>query len=175
MSNNPLPATKEQIVNKWIDLSLEIYPSESRKFFRSKSNQFSNPVGSSIASGLPLVFDWLLSNENRLDEETFSKLDQIIRIRAVQEIGPGEALSFVFLAKRAARESLPAAGAKDFDFKKFDARVDLLALKTFDIYMKCREKIYELKTNELKRNTSRLMQRFTGSYWTRNESESPED
>jgi hypothetical protein len=61
------------------------------------------------------------------------------------------------------------------DFNDFDSRVDALALKTFDLYMNCREKVYELKTNELKRNTSRLMQRFTGSYWTREDMEGPED
>jgi len=34
-----------------------------------------------------------------------------------------------------------------------------MALISFDIYMKCREKIYELKTDELRRMTYRLLQK----------------
>jgi hypothetical protein len=41
----------------------------------------------------------------------------------------------------------------------FDSTIDDLALYAFDIYMKCREKIYELKANEAKNATFRLLQR----------------
>jgi hypothetical protein len=175
MPNNPLLTNKKKIIDKWIDLSLEIYPPESQKFFRTKAKEFSNPVGGALSSGLLPLFDWLLSSADTIDEETLKKLEQIVRIRAVQEMSAGEAVSFVFMAKRAARESLRSGGAQSVDFNDFDSRVDALALKTFDLYMNCREKVYELKTNELKRNTSRLMQRFTGSYWTREDMEGPED
>jgi hypothetical protein len=40
----------------------------------------------------------------------------------------------------------------------FDAAIDDLALFSFDIYMKCREKIYELKANEARSMTFRLLQ-----------------
>lgn len=41
----------------------------------------------------------------------------------------------------------------------FDSMIDNLALLSFDIYMKCREKIYELKVNELKNMTYGLLKR----------------
>jgi hypothetical protein len=37
--------------------------------------------------------------------------------------------------------------------------VDQLALVAFDQFMGCREKLYDLKTNELHRQTYRLLQR----------------
>jgi hypothetical protein len=40
-----------------------------------------------------------------------------------------------------------------------ESRIDALALISFDIYMTCREKIYELKANEVKNMTFRLLQR----------------
>jgi hypothetical protein len=40
----------------------------------------------------------------------------------------------------------------------FDSAVDDLALFAFDIYMKCREKIYDLKAQEVKNATFRLLQ-----------------
>ncbi len=175
MSNNPLSANKKKIVDRWIDLSLKIYPSETQQFFRKKGDRFGNPVGSSLADGLASLMDWLLSESVALDEEAAKKLDQIVRIRAVQEISAQDAVSFVFLAKRSAREAIPEKLKREVDYEVFDAKVDKLALHTFENFLKCREKIYELKTNELKRNTSRLMQRFTGSYWTHKDDGSPED
>jgi hypothetical protein len=41
----------------------------------------------------------------------------------------------------------------------FESKIDDLALLSFDIYMKCREKIYELKSNEVRNMTFRLLQR----------------
>ncbi len=40
----------------------------------------------------------------------------------------------------------------------FESAVDDLALYAFDLYMKCREKIYELKANEARSMTFRLLQ-----------------
>ena len=40
----------------------------------------------------------------------------------------------------------------------FDSAVDDLALFSFDIYLKCREKIYELKAKEATNMTYRLLQ-----------------
>ena len=39
----------------------------------------------------------------------------------------------------------------------FEARIDKLALLALDIYMKCREKIYEIRLNEVKAEGERAL------------------
>ena len=40
-----------------------------------------------------------------------------------------------------------------------ESRLDEMALRGFDLYMKCREKIYEIRAKEAKNQVSRLLQR----------------
>ena len=71
-------------------------------------------------------------------------------------------MSFIFLLKKAIRESL---GNKihethiSEELLLLDSKIDDLALLSFDIYMKCRERVYEIKADEVRRMTFRLLQR----------------
>ena len=40
-----------------------------------------------------------------------------------------------------------------------ESRIDDLALLAFDVYMNCREKLYEIKANEAKNQVSRLLKK----------------
>ncbi|MCX6635381.1 MAG: RsbRD N-terminal domain-containing protein, partial [Acidobacteria bacterium] len=73
-------------------------------------------------------------------------LDAIMRIRAVEDHTASQAVAFLFLLKEVLREKSPAA-----DLAAFENRIDRMALLAFDLYMKCREKIYEIKAEEAKR------------------------
>jgi hypothetical protein len=44
-----------------------------------------------------------------------------------------------------------------------ESRIDGLALLCFDIYMKRREKIYEIKVNEIKNRASGLLRKACGT------------
>jgi hypothetical protein len=44
-----------------------------------------------------------------------------------------------------------------------ESRIDQLANASFDIFMKCREKLYEIRANELRNWTYRALQK-TGFY-----------
>jgi hypothetical protein len=89
-------------------------------------------------------------------------LDQIIRIRAIQNFSPSQAVAFVFFLKTVIREALEEdirqSGIKE-ELLVIETRIDQLALLAFDQYMGCREKLYDLKANELRRQTYRLLQR----------------
>ena len=101
------------------------------------------------------MLDGLLAR--RSSEELEPALDAVVRIRAVQEIPPSRAMGFVFLLKRAVHaelgESDPAPPAG------FDSAVDDLGLAAFDLYMRCREQIYQLRAGELRRSTAKLLER----------------
>ncbi len=148
------------ILKRWFDLILETYPSETSSFLKKQKNQFSNPVGHTISEGIEGLFDGLLEESGTDGISPF--LDNIIRVRAIQEFTPSEAIGFIFLLKKVIRESLQRE-IRDHrlydELEGLDSRIDDLVRISFDIYMQCRERLYELKADEVRRMTFRLLQR----------------
>ena len=157
--NSLLADKKDSILEKWFNVIIESYPPDTSSFLKNQSSRFANPAGSAISQGIEDIFDELLRGLNQ--ENTLQFLDNIVRIRAVQDFTPSQALSFIFPLKRIIREELTAeiAGNQLLDeILALEYKIDGLALAAFDIYMKCREKIYEIKANEVKSMTFRLLQ-----------------
>ncbi len=153
-----LSRNRSAILESWFDKVLESYPFDSTGFLKQRKKQFANPVGHTMAKGLEGILDGLLNNKDLAEITPF--VDDIVRIRAVQDLTPSQALVFLFHLKSLIREELGAEEQKTQigDLREFDSRIDALALMSFDIYAKHREKIYELKADEVKRNTYRLLQ-----------------
>jgi hypothetical protein len=159
--NDLLVEKKSSIVKKWFDLIIDNYPSDASHYFKKQTNRFLNPVGHTISEGIDGLFDELLNGVDH-SEKFFPFLNDILRIRAVQDFSPSKAVSFIFLLKQAVREELKSEIKKQQisdDLTSFESRIDIIALLSFDIYMKCREKIYEIKADEARRMTFRLLQR----------------
>jgi hypothetical protein len=151
---------KPAILKKWFDAVADTYPENTSGFLKKQKAQFTNPVGYTLAEGLDGLFDALLNE--MMPETVKTCLDGIIRIRAIQEFSPSEAVAFIFQLKKIARQALGSEillkpGMTD-ELAAFDSAIDDLALFAFDIYMKCREKIYELKAKEATNMTFRLLQ-----------------
>jgi hypothetical protein len=106
-------------------------------------------VGQTVFRGLEAIFDILLKG---MDTDTLSSfLDPIIRIRAVQNFTPSKAVSFIYFLKQIIRDNLAKElkdAAVSLELLNLESSIDDLALIAFDIYMECREKIYELKANQ---------------------------
>lgn len=155
-----LSQKKSVIVKKWFNAILETYPVDTAKFLKAQKNQFANPVGSMISEGIEGLFEGIL---NGMDIEKVSPfLDKVIRIRAVQDLTPTQAIAFVFALKRLIREELGSDIQKrqlSGELLFIESRIDDLALLSFDIYMKCREQVYELRTTEWKNRLFRLLQK----------------
>ncbi len=152
---------KAFILNRWFDVILEAYPSETSRFIQTQSDRFANPVGHSIRKGLEGLFDTLIDEKRSGEISGF--LDDILRIRAIQEPVASRALSFIFDLKAVLRKSLEDELENDDgrlmqELSAVDSAVDEQALLGFDVYMKCREKVSELKSQEIRRNTFRLLQ-----------------
>lgn len=156
-----LSEKKSTIISRWFEAVLESYPSDTSNFLREQKNQFSNPVGSTILAGIDSVFNELLS-EGSLEKMT-PFLDNIIRIRAIQDFTPSQAVAFMFSLKKVIRDELAGEEYNFAELQSFENRVDSLALLSFDIFMKCREKLYDIKANELRNMTFRLVQRANKS------------
>ncbi|EGW39638.1 RsbRD N-terminal domain-containing protein, partial [Desulfosporosinus sp. OT] len=78
------------------------------------------------------------------------------------DFSPSKAMSFVFLLKKVVREELEKEikqSQLSDDLLEFESKIDNLALLSFDKYIKCRELIYKLKTDELQRMTFTLLKK----------------
>ena len=97
------------------------------------------------------------------DGETLSHcLAEIVRIRSVQDMRPSTALSFLFLLKNVISRVLKndlrkPSVARELEW--VEKRIDSMALFTFDLYSRCRERVYEVRVNDIKRNVSSLLKR----------------
>ena len=151
---------KSQIVKKWFEAIIENYPADSSNFFKNQKDRFLNPVGHTISEGIQNVFDEFLQDPD--SEKIFPILNDIIKIKAVQNFPPSKAVSFLFFLKKVIREELDSEirkGRLAEELNAFEAQIDKLILLSFDIYMKCRERIYEIKADEVRRMTFRLLQK----------------
>jgi hypothetical protein len=155
-----LSEKRPAILKRWLDVTVDTYPAETTLFLKKQKNQFANPVGHTLAQGTEAIFDGLLCADNA--EKSASFLDSIIRIRAVQEGPPSRALVFIFLLKGIIREILgPAVQERPLaeELAALESAIDAVGLRAFDSFIKCREKIYELKANETRNMTYRLLQK----------------
>ncbi len=158
--NKFLLQKKSLILNRWLDLIVATYPADSKRFLKKQKDRFANPVGTTIAGEIENLYEELLQG---IDPDRVSPiLDRIIRIRATQDFSPSRAVSIFFLLKRVIREELKneiRENRLSDELSAIESGIDDLTLFAFDIYMKCREKIYEIRANESKKQVSRLLQR----------------
>jgi hypothetical protein len=155
-----LEENKPVILSRWFDSILETYPSDTKQFLGTKKNQFDNPVAHRIFSGIEGIFSQILNEEKVEDVSPF--LDKVIRVRAVQDFTPSQAVAFVFDLKRLVKEELGGdirEAQLSEELWRFEEKIDKMGLLALDIYMKCREEIYELRVKEVKRSVSRLIDR----------------
>lgn len=149
---------RQVVLDRWRDLILGSYPEDATGFMRREKDRFNNPVGHIITEATEALYDGILAG--RPATEMTEDLDRLVRLRAVQDFSPAEAVSFVFLLKRAIREELgtpPREGDPGQGMDSLDQALDELALAAFNVYMRCREAIFELRASEMKRQTSRLL------------------
>jgi hypothetical protein len=139
------------IVQQWVHLTLATYPADAGRFLREEKDPFANPVGSTIAQVLQSVFGELLTETQ--PDRLRTLLDGVVRIRSVQDFSPSQAIGFIFLLKPVIREELgKAAGEGPIakELLEFEARIDQVALLAFDLFMQCREQIFEIRVKELR-------------------------
>lgn len=146
-----LSQKKSSIINRWFDLVAGTNPAGVSLSSRSK-DEFSDPEGNTVSREIAALFDELLQDRMN-SEKACASLNGILRIKAVQDLSPGTAVGFVFFLKEAITEELADEIEKQNLFRQwleFESRVDRLAALAFEIYMQCREKIYQLRVNEVK-------------------------
>lgn len=149
-----LARKKSGIVIKWFDGIIATYPVGTAQFLASQKDPFANPVGQTTRQNLEAIFDQIVSAADPGTVREF--LDPIIRIRAIQDFTPAKAISWIFDIKDIIRDTLAlhaGDGQRLEELSRLERRIDQFGLLAFDIYMQCREKIYDLKANEMRART----------------------
>ena len=155
-----LAQKKSVIVKKWFDLTAQTYAPDTAEFLKSNQDQFANPVGGTMLKGLKGLLDQLIHSMN--PEALTSHLDPIIRIRAAQNFTPSQATAFILSLKKVLRENLTKElrdSSVAAELIAFEFKIDQLCLIAFDIYMQCREKIFQISANETRNRTFRAFER----------------
>ena len=149
-----LKLKRADIKERWLDLVISSYPADSRNFFKKQKNQFSNPVGAALERQIDTLYDSLIGNTEKND--TAAILEDFIRIRSVQEFTAAQATGYILNLKQAVREVLADDIRTSQLFSQLlalETRIDGILLEAFDVYMRSREKIYQIKADELKRRS----------------------
>lgn len=150
-----LAKKKKGILALWVERTLNSYTSP--EFFKKSKDPFANPVGVNIANGFAVLLDLLL---NKAEQQAYLKpLDQVVRIRAVQDFTPSQALApflelkwvvkQVFSSDKETLSLLP-------ELATLDCEIDRMALAAFDIFVECKEQLYRNRIRELKSGSSIL-------------------
>jgi hypothetical protein len=152
---------KDAVVERWLEDVLATYPGDAGAAFRRQKDPFANPVGHSLRTGTLRVFESLLDGID--DEAVRQDIAEIIKIRAVQQFSASQAVSFVFQLKAAIRAQLGTTVEDpklSVELVQLEEQIDRIALVAFDVFVHCREQVYELRINELKRNVSWVVERM---------------
>jgi hypothetical protein len=140
---------REKIVNKWVEYTLSTYTSSG--FFVKEHDKFANPVGGNIREALGTLFQ--LISKGADSKEFTPSLEQIMSIRSVQEFTPSQAVAPLNAVKHITREVFAADKERKHlvdELYDFEFAVDLALLSAFDIYMQYRERLYQVRINEIK-------------------------
>ncbi len=154
-----LELKREAILGAWRDLILKTYPPETSEFLGMQGDPFRNPLGHAITESIGRIYDEICSAMDA--DELLRALDGIIRIRSVQDFTASEAVSFIFDLKPVIRQvvatELRGSGTLG-ELTDLNSRIDRVALLAFEKYMTCREKLHEIRNNEIKNRMAKLLQ-----------------
>ena len=143
---------EDKIVDQWVEYTLSSYKSST--FFKKAPDKFANPVGGNTREALGKLFKLLSKNAD--PKEFVAPLDQIMRIRSIQEFAASEAVGPIHAVKHITREILEKDKERKHliaELYDFEFAVDMAVLAAFDLYMQCRERLYKVRIQEIKSGT----------------------
>jgi hypothetical protein len=155
---------KQALLEKWLERTLATYPRQTLHFLHDEKDRFRNPVGHTLREGLATLLEEVTGEMDAA--RIRPALESIVRLRAVQDFTPSQAVGFIYLLREILDEEL--AGERSGGFTPpwrgepaptsggtwaVQRRIDELALLAFDLFMQCREEIFEIKAREARRQT----------------------
>ena len=151
---NLLAQERKAILDRWKKSLLEAYPTELTSFLTGVDDRFRNPVGYTLVQGLDRIYESLAGWAG--DGTAESAIEDIIRIRAVQDFSPSDAVGFMMPLKAFVGEAAEKAGRKGTagtdafraEVARVETEIDRMTLFAVDCYVKCREAIFQVRVRE---------------------------
>jgi hypothetical protein len=153
-----LTENKLKIVSTWIDKVMSTYSPDGARFFKGQKDRFANPLGYSVEKGLESLFNDILAG-GEIDGLP-GELLQFVKLRAVQDMAPSTALAFLYELKDVVREvcGTEVLSSMAVEWARLDRVVDQVALLGFDVYVKDRELLNQVKIQEMKRGNNVMLE-----------------
>ncbi len=151
---------------RWLEAILAEYGQLTASRWRRERDPFANPVGHALTTGLPELYEAALAGGEPSAAQV-TALEDIVRIRSVQELSPSRAVGFVHRLRDAVREELGAelaGGAHAEELAALHAAIERLVLLAFDVYVRFREQVYRIRQEELKRSVASIMRQWHGEW-----------
>jgi nucleoside 2-deoxyribosyltransferase len=158
-SRDIVSSRKDRWISQWMDVLMSSYPQESARFFRETSDPFANPVGAAFRKGVRNLFE-VLEADDYDPEAAKQALDPMIRVRAIQEMAPSEALGFIPQIKsimEADTRLLESGDARVIRVRQIAGHADKALLTAFDLYMACKKHVYTLRAQQARDGVRQLL------------------
>lgn len=138
------PKTRQSIYEEWID---RVFGVELKKkaIFVATEDPFRETVRSDLTKIIDILFSDAPVEGTHAAPEDWAVPENLMRLRAVQEISAAEAVSHIFVLKDIVRERF----GREKTYDELSRRLDFLALHTFNAYAKCRDNLYRLRIREM--------------------------
>jgi hypothetical protein len=152
----------EAIAAAWQKRMMAVLPNGGAGFLATSKDPFKNPMGATFRGGADEVTRALLAGAAR--EELEHRINDLIHLRAVQGLPPSQALAFIPELKEIMRGEIGKLDYPVEQLSELDRAIDDLLYLAFDIYVRCREQIFELRARSMRDRSYKLMER-AGLLW----------
>lgn len=152
-------AWRDRWIAGWLDALMRTYSKESARFFKDTRDPFANPVGATLEKGIGELFD-VVTADTFDSEAAKTALEPIVRVRAIQELPPSEALGFIAEIKSIIEKDCPDNNQERTvaDKKRCIAgNADKAMLVAFDLYMACKKQVYNLRARQARDSVRQLL------------------
>ena len=145
------------LLSQWVQGAESVYAFDTAGFLRSKQDSVANPVGLRTREAAEALFAAMLEPEPDMEALT-PPLAEFLRVRAIQDLPPEKTLAAFFSFKHLiraylAQESVFVDFALREELTHLEARIDELALLAFSIYSRCREELFHLRLQDMRRRS----------------------
>jgi len=155
-----LTAKREEILKRWLDRVLEVYPPDTQSFFRQDKSPYSNPIGFTLRKGMEGIIDQILRPLSI--EEARAILEPVMKVRAVENLPPSRGVDFILPLREIVSEIAREEKRKDLlgrDLLDLNSRISRLALLGMNLYSECREKVNQLRIKESEKRAAEVQGR----------------
>lgn len=137
---------------EWLASTLRAYPAQAGRCLHDEPDRFRNPGGYTLRAALEALATELLGDFDR--RRVAAALDDAIRLRVVQDVGPDGVVGFIPQARRVihAMAAAGSLGAAPDGLALLDSRVDELAAIANDIQDRCRAQIHAIAERARRRS-----------------------